>query len=521
MENLRFALRIHPSYIPALVSACVWWMTSCDTASTSSVQADLDRTPIETAILDQEDNFYYIDFKKYPYTDNTLPIGVFDSGTGGLTILNTLLDFDQHDNESGLSGADHQPDFSKENFIYLADQANMPYGNYYAENKSDLLIEHIIKDAQFLLGHKYYLEGQKDYQEDKLPVKAMVIACNTATAYGKETLEQFISKTGVPLKIIGVIDAGAKGALSHFDKDEDGAIAVFATVGTIASKGYEKTILDKANALGYKGNIQVYNQGGHGIAEAVDEEPDYIQRDLKAPRKDYRGPALDHPDFPIDKTLMDVYNFDFDHHSMLCDADNTQDCQVLQINSSENYVRYHLVSMMEKIRKSAHPKPLKVVMLGCTHYPYLSEEIKDVLAELYDYKKDNAYVYRPFMAENIALVDPAVNVAEELYDYLKTGNMFNQKGDINSSEFYISVPNRNNPRVAIDDKGRFPYDYKYGRSAGEVQEYVQVVPFSAVNIPMETLDRLEAAVPTTYGIIKKFTNENDKTKGLSKTSKIR
>jgi glutamate racemase len=234
-----------------------------------------------------------------------------------------------------------------------------------------------------------------------------VIACNTATAYGKETLEAFIQKTGVPLKVIGVIDAGAKGALSKFAQDEDGSIAVFATVGTIASKGYEKTILEKVKALNYTGNIQVFNQGGHGIAEAVDEEPDYIQRDLRAPRDDYRGPSLDHPDFRIDKTLMDVYNFDFDHNKMLCDADNTQDCQVLQINSSDNYVRYHLVSMMENIRKSNDPKPLKVVMLGCTHYPYLTQEIREVLDELYDYKREGTYVYRQFMAKDIAIVDPA------------------------------------------------------------------------------------------------------------------
>jgi len=496
-------------------------LSACDAANQATEENEGRITPIESAILEEPESFYYINFKDYPYDDNSLPIGVFDSGTGGLTILNTLLDFDQHDNISGEVGPDFQPDFSKEKFIYLADQANMPYGNYYAEDKSDLLIEHIIKDAQFLLSNKYYVEGEQQHRKDKLPIKAMVIACNTATAYGKETLEGFLAKTGVPLKVIGVIDAGAKGALSHFDKSEDGSIAVFATVGTIASKGYEKTIYEKAEELGYTGNIQVYNQGGHGIAEAVDEEPDYIQRDLTAPRDDYRGPALDHPDFSIDRTLMDVYNFDFDHHKMLCDADDSQDCQVLQINSADNYVRYHLVSMMEKIRKSQDPKPLKVVMLGCTHYPYLTEEIREVLAELYDYKQGGEFLYRPHMAEDIALVDPAINVAEELYTYMKAENMFNTSGDMKNSEFYISVPNRNNPNVRIDDKGRFPYEFKYGRNAGEVQEYVQVVPFSAQNIPGETLERLEASVPTTYRIIKKFNNENEKTSGLSPNERIK
>ena len=75
----------------------------------------------------------------------------------------------------------------KESFIYLADQANMPYGNYSKENKVDLLKEHIIKDTQFLLGNKYYFDSNDaSVNTDKQPVKAIVVACNTATAYGKE-----------------------------------------------------------------------------------------------------------------------------------------------------------------------------------------------------------------------------------------------------------------------------------------------------------------------------------------------
>jgi glutamate racemase len=490
--------------------------TSCQPSESSTAKAtSLINTPIEQAIFLEKESFFHIDFKNYPHRDNTLPIGVFDSGTGGLTILNSLLDFDRHDNKSQGKGGDNIPDFQNEKFIYLADQANMPYGGYYAEGKSDLLVEHIIKDAQFLLSNKYYSHAEASgFNRDKQPVKAMVIACNTATAYGKENIEAFIDKTGVPLKVIGVIDAGAKGALAHFEKDEDGSIAVFATVGTIASKGYENTILQKAAELGYSGNLQVYNQGGHGIAEAVDEEPDYIDREINKPRKDYRGPSLDHPQFRIEKTLMDVYNFDFDHNKMLCDSQKGGDCQVLQINSSENYVRYHLVSMMEKIRQASNPKPLKVVMLGCTHYPYLTQEIEEVLEELYNFKRDGKYVYRSLMAEKISIVDPAVNVAEELYAFLEEQKLFNPSGDMGESEFYISVPNTDNPNVKVDEKGRFPYDFKYGRNAGEVQEYVKVVPFSANNIPGETLERLEKSIPTTFDIIKKFNINSPKTAAL-------
>ena len=269
---------------------------------------------IVSVILEEEDSFYHIDFENYPEMDNSLPIGVFDSGTGGLTVLDALVKFDGYNNASKERGSDGEPDFTSEKFIYLADQANMPYGNYSSEEKTDLLVEHILKDTQFLLSNKYYREaGDSIFQEDKQPVKSIVIACNTATAYGSEFITEFIDKTGIELKVIGVIDAGARGTLATLEKDESGSVGVMATVGTIASKGYENTLLRIKDELNYTGEIQVFNQGGHGIAEAVDEEPDFINRDLKEPREDYRGPSLDNPDFEIDKTLMDIYNFDFDH----------------------------------------------------------------------------------------------------------------------------------------------------------------------------------------------------------------
>jgi len=107
------------------------------------------------------------------YKKTSLPIGVFDSGTGGLTVLEALLTLDAFNNETGKPGSDGKLDFSKEYFQYLADQANMPYGNYAAANKTDLLKEHIQKNMQFFLQEA----------STKPPVKMIVLACNTATAY--------------------------------------------------------------------------------------------------------------------------------------------------------------------------------------------------------------------------------------------------------------------------------------------------------------------------------------------------
>ncbi|WP_460217863.1 glutamate racemase [Psychroserpens sp. MEBiC05023] len=476
---------------------------------------------IVDAVINDENNFYHIDMVNYPAKDKTLPIGIFDSGTGGLTVLKAIVNYDENQNSSHENGSDGALDFDKESFIYLGDQANMPYGNYSKENKVDLLKEHIIKDAQFLMDNKYYSDANdKVINTDKKPVKALVIACNTATAYGKEYIEELLKKGNSNLKVIGVIDAGVRGTLASLNKDEDAIIGVLATAGTVASKGYHNTIVKMKDKMGYKGNIEVFSQGGIGIAEAVDEDPNYFDKNLKKPRKDYKGPGLK-GDVKIDKTLFDVYNFDFNDSKMLCDSEKSDDCSILQINDAENYVRYHLVTLLEQIRLSKSKNKLKSIILGCTHYPYMTDEIDGILKELYNYKGANGkYLYRDFMVEHIQLIDPAVDTAKELHDYLKQEQLFNPNGNIKDSEFYISVTNKDNPNNLIDGDGRFPYDYKYGRDANKIQEYVKVVPFSRQNISNDILTRFQKQIPYVYQLMQTFNNNNSKTSHLSEEHKI-
>lgn len=484
-------------------------------------QTSLVKKDIITAIIEDKNSFYHIDFNNYPNRNKNLPIGVFDSGTGGLTVLKAIVNYDENNNESHKKGSDGEIDFIKESFIYLGDQANMPYGNYSKENKVDLLNEHIIKDAQFLMSNNYYLDAtDNSVNTDKQPVKALVIACNTATAYGKDYIEEFLRKANLNLKVIGVIDAGVRGTLATIEKDEDAIIGVLATAGTVASKGYRNTLLKFKENLGYDGNIEVFSQGGIGIAEAIDEDLNYFDKNLKKPRNDYKGPSLD-GDVKIDKALFNIYNFDFDNSKMLCDTEKVDDCSILQINDAKNYVRYHLVTLMEQIRQSKTNNKLKSIILGCTHYPYMTDEIKDVLKELYNYKgKNGKYMYRVFMVENINLIDPAVDTAKELYDYLNNESLFNPNGNINDSEFYISVANKDNANNIIDADGRFPYHFKYGRNVDEIQEYVKVVPFSRDNISYDILTRFQKQIPYVYQLIQRFNRKNSKTKPLKEASKI-
>ena len=123
------------------------------------------------------------------------PIGVFDSGIGGLTVLNKLIDM-----------------FPNEDFVYVGDTINLPYGTKLKETL------------------KMYVSDVSNYLE-KIPVKSIVIACNTATA-NSHHLKDYID-----IPIIGVIEPTAKAALKISEN-----ILVLATNVTIESGEYKKVI---------------------------------------------------------------------------------------------------------------------------------------------------------------------------------------------------------------------------------------------------------------------------------------
>ena len=418
--------------------------------------------PVVDAALNDTNSFFYTDFSAYPPLRNHLPVGVFDSGTGGLTVLEAIL------SSRLLEGED---------FIYLADQANMPYGNYPAEGKTDFLRELIIKDALFLLGHQ---------------VKIIVVACNTATAYGLEDITDFLDKSGSGIKAIGVINAGVNATLDRIDRNEDLAIGVLATAGTIASGGYENTFRALAKERGYTGDLQIISHGAAGFAEAVDSENDFVDPQAVAPREGYRGPSTGHPEYKIDANLLPAYGFDFSSNHMLYRGSLDQPYD-LQLNSAGNYARYHLLSLVEKLRNSKNPQPLRYLVLGCTHFPYESHTLSLMLSELREYNEGGQYPYRDLIDEKVILIDPAFETARELYTTLVKDSLLTLKMGKTQAAFYISVP-LEDPGLnwILDSAGRFSYDYKYGRDPDVFTRDVNIVPFSADNIDSLTRERLRS-----------------------------
>ena len=126
------------------------------------------------------------------------PIGVFDSGIGGLTVVRELIRQLPH-----------------ERVIYFGDTARVPYG----PKSPDTVRRYSREIASFLTAQD---------------VKAIVVACNTATAHALETLQRDHT-----IPVIGVVEPGARAAVAATRRGELGVIG---TAGTIGSGAYERAI---------------------------------------------------------------------------------------------------------------------------------------------------------------------------------------------------------------------------------------------------------------------------------------
>ncbi|MDR3226308.1 MAG: hypothetical protein LBT56_01370 [Prevotellaceae bacterium] len=471
-------------YILAALLICT---ASCNTKKTNETP-DI---PIISKILSDASSMFYMDFSKYPKERKNLSIGIFDSGTGGLTVLEKILACDEYNNATGEMQPDGIPDFINENFNYLGDIANMPYGNYANENKNDYLRELVIKDALFLLKEK--------------TSKIIVVACNTATAYGLADISNLLEKSGTGIRVIGVINAGVNATLLPLDRSQDYAIGVLATPGTIASDAYERTILKVKDELAFTGKITVINQSGAGFAESVDGEKNYVDRSLMSVCDSYRGPKIGEEENSINMQLMDVYNFDVTNNALL--ATQAKDGLHVQLNSSGNYARFHLVSLIEKYRASGNTTPLKRIILGCTHYPYLLDTLNQVIYELKNYTKDGQYVYKNLIAEDFEFIDPALFTAKECYEALKNSNQLVSQPTQGSVYAYVSISAPDLSADKLTEDGSLTYDFKYGRTTGLEENTTIVVPFSHKYVGDDVMLRLEKLVPHSFSAIKKTMEE--------------
>ncbi len=433
-----------------------------------------------------------------------LPIGVFDSGTGGLAVLEETLCLDAFDNRTArpLPHGDGQPDFAGERFVFLADQANMPYGNYAAAGRTSFLRELVLCDAAFLLSSQYYRQPADTAPAcDRLPVKAIAIACNTATAYGRRDLETLVARTQLPVVVLGVIDAGAEGVMDLVDGPA--SIGVLATQGTVASGAYPAAIAAAARQRGRQGPLRVFQQGSLGLAGAIDGAAEFVAPDARTPRGVYRGPSLANPFARIDRGLLARYGFDFSDRRMLLDGDSQQARQI-QLNAVENYVAYDVTSLLETIRTTPDAPPLAAVVLGCTHFPYVADQIAAKLRTLRDYQEQGRYVYRRCLRDNIVLVDPARYMARKLFQLLT------ERGQLARTAAFGTGQTRGEFFITTGWPAPFSYQYKYGRRQGYTGGDVRTVPLTPARLDSPTAERLRQRVPHAWRLLEDFTRHSTK-----------
>ena len=129
---------------------------------------------------------------------NNLPIGIFDSGIGGLTVMKEII-----------------KQLPSEHILYFGDTARVPYGG----RSPETVMRYSLENAEFLMS-----KG----------IKILIVACNTSSAISLDAL-----RNKFPIPVIGVVEPGARAAV---EKTQLKNVAVIGTETTINSKSYDSAI---------------------------------------------------------------------------------------------------------------------------------------------------------------------------------------------------------------------------------------------------------------------------------------
>ena len=240
-------------------------------------------------------------------TDKQKPIGVFDSGIGGLTVVKRLAST-----------------LPNENIIYFGDTARVPYGS----KSNSTVIEYSIQNTKFLL--------QKN-------IKALVVACNTASSIAIPDLKKMFD-----IPIIGMIEPGSRMALSKTRNKKIGVIGTRATISNLAYSKEIKRLNEKAEVF---------------------EKP----------------------------------------------------CPLFVPLAEEGWIKHRATyEIAEEYLKELREEEIDTLVLGCTHYPILTEVIQKVIGL------------------NVSLIDSGVASSELIKLELEKFNLISDSGTIGSQEYYVS-----------------------------------------------------------------------------------
>jgi glutamate racemase len=247
------------------------------------------------------------------------PIGVFDSGIGGMTVAKAVKNL-----------------LPQENMIYFGDTAHLPYG----DKSTEAIQAYSIKISNFLLSQN---------------CKTILIACNSASAASYRLLKEYV---GSKASVINVIDPMVNYISERY---KNKTIGLIGTKSTINSNTYKKKI-DDLNQ-----NITLKSLATPLFAPMIEEGYSQKRKILKEVITDYLA----------DENLQDI----------------------------------------------------EALILGCTHYPLIKEEIMEFYEEKYKDKKTD---------KTIEILDSSAIVANSLKGFLEMNGLANRQQEPSYNRFYVS-----------------------------------------------------------------------------------
>ncbi len=272
----------------------------------------------------------------------TAPIGVFDSGVGGLTVAREIMRNLPH-----------------EKIVYFGDTARVPYGS---------------KSKETILRYSRQIVRFLQTQE----VKAIVVACNTASALALETISEEID-----IPIIGVVKPGAKVAAQTTRNKKIGLIG---TRATVKSDLYRKTIQAE------NPEIEVIGQPCPLFVPLVEEGwlKDSVTIEVA---KRYLAPLLEKD---IDTLILGCTHYPLP-------------CPLFVPLVEEGWLKDSVtIEVAKRYLAPLLEKDIDTLILGCTHYPLLRSTLKTLVGD------------------GVTLVNPAYETAKELQRLLKEQGMENE-----------------------------------------------------------------------------------------------
>ncbi len=236
------------------------------------------------------------------------PIGMFDSGFGGLTVARATMDL--------LPGED---------LVYLGDTARYPYGP---------------RPLEEVAGFAHQIAGELVQRHD---VKLLVVACNTAAAAALDTLS-----AALEVPVVGVIEPGARAVLSA---TVTGRIGVIGTVGTIGSGAYQRAVaalLARAGEVPSERDLELLALACPGFVEFVERgEFDGPQVRLLAER--LLAPAVE---AKVDTLLLGCTHYPY----LARTIGEVMGRDVVMVSSAEE-TAFEVRRLLHRLEMQAGPRP--------------------------------------------------------------------------------------------------------------------------------------------------------------------